>query len=621
MAWCIFRAMQIVCVFLLAGAASLLVPAAGCSKKTAPETVEPATASEPVAPPANDEQSKPKRVSGISAEEKVQVLASFAGLQDMAVAFADLQARIEGGDASGDPLAELQAMLLAQGFGPGFMGNINLDGQHVVKLAFPTDDAAGPEAIDFAASMSVVDGRKLLESFPSSMRPQPLGGEMWELRQDNDTLLIKEAGAELLWGRTQGDVEKASGLVATAGTGRRIRVKATNIPMDDVDPAELLDLPTDIPGVAAIADLLKELTGAELQLDYGTKKQLEVVATAQAPFGKLGLDPLGKPRMKATVLEGKLPPGAVFVTTLAFGDPEMLHKTIDKTIPVDMVPAPFDTMAKDAIKGTHMVLNSISSNVVAALYVDKKGAATVMLAAGIKGKKEDKALEGMRKIQGTMKAAIEAHAALQGKNAGAKFGVTWKEGGLKISGVKADQLTIKIAKDFQSEVEDAQLFLKKNTVESVSFVEDGVAFWAIGAGARSLGSDVAGSLGKERKASLATEGTLSDLRKGMDGCQLCMSFDGTEYLRVRLLDMQVKTKDKKQLGEIKKQLGALSKVKGEAEVGFGVRFSDEDGAAGLVVPTATLELSKESIATLKEVTQFVEGDNTSIAMPVAAAAQ
>ncbi len=609
--------MQSARVVLLAGAASLLVPAAGCSKKTAPETVQPATPSEPAAP-AGDAQDQPEpKVAGIPDEEKIQVLASFEGLQDMLVAGTDLMARIEGEEPGADPLAEVQAGLLAQGFGPGFMGNINLDGQHVVKLAFPTDDAAGPEAIDFAASMSVVDGRKVLESFPSSMRPQPLGGEMWELRQDNDSLLIKEAGALLLWGRSQGDVEKASGLASDAGTGRRVRVKAWNIPADDINPAELLDLPKDVPGMAALSDILAELNAAELQVDYGTQKQLEVVASAEAPFGKLGLDPLGKPRTKATALEGKLPAGAVFVTTVSFGNPDMLNKTIDKMVPVDQVPAPFDTMVKDAMKGTRMVLNSISANVVFALYVDKKGAATVVMAAGVKGKKEDKAIEGMRKVQGTLKSALEAHAALQGKNKNAKFGVTWKESGLKISGVKADQLTIKIPKDFQSDTEDVQLFLKKNAVESVSFVKDGVAFWAVGAGARSVGSDVARSLGKDRGSSMASEGMLTTLREGMDGCQLCMSFDGTEYLRVRLLDMQTKTSDKAKLKDIKKHLGTLAKVKDDADVGFGVRFSDKDGAAGLVVPTGTLQMGKDSIATLKEITEFVEGvEAISAPMPV-----
>ncbi len=598
--------MQTARVFLLAAAAGLLLPAAGCSKQKSQSTT-PATASDPVAPSQGaGDKNGPTRVT-VSPEDKVQVLASFEGLMDMLSAVNDLQARIEGEEPSADPLAEVQAGLLSQGFGPAFLGSINLDGKHAVKIAFPSDDAAGPEAIDFAATLAVTDGRKVLESMPSAMRPQPLGGEMWELRQDDETLLIKEAGAELLWGRSPADVEKAADLAEKVGAGRRIRIKAWNIPADEVNPAELLDLPTDIPIVATVADILKELSTAELQLDYGTDRQLELVASAEAPFGKLGLEPLGEAREKSTPLEAKLPAGAVFITTLAYGNPEVLNKTIDKMVPVDQVPAPFDTMVKDAVKGTHMVLNSIAANVVAALYVDNKGRATVVIAAGVRPKQEDKALEGMRMVQNTLKTAIEAHAALQGKDADKKFGVTLKEGGVKISGVKADQLNVKIAKDFQSDTKDIALFLKKDAIESVSFVQDGVALWAIGSGARTLASDVAGSLGKDRTTSMASEGTLSSLREGMDGCQVCMSFDGGEYLRVRLLDMQAKTTDKAKLKEIKTHLGKLSKVKGEAEVGVGVRFAEKVGAAGVVVPKPTLALGKDAIATLKEVAEFVEG--------------
>ena len=595
---------------MLAGAASLLVPAAGCSKgKQTPETVEPATASEPAAPPVT--QDEPVRANPkVSDAEKVQVLASVEGVQDMLSAANQLQARIEGEDPKPNPLADVEAMLLAQGFGPGFLGNINLDGKHVVKVAFPTNDAAGPEAIDFAATVSVSDGRKVLESFPSGMRPQPLGGEMWELRQENDVLLIKEAGAELLWGRSQGDVEKATGLVKEAGDGRRVRVKAWNIPADDVDPAELLDLPSDMPGVAAISEILKELNAAELEVDFGTGKQLELIGSAEAPFGKLGLEPIGKVRKKATKLEGKLPAGAVFVTTLSFGNPKKLHKTIDALVPVDQVPAPFDTMVKDAVKGTHMVLNAIAGNVALALYVDKKGQAALVFAAGIKGNKEGKALEGMRKVQGSMKSALEAHAALQGKNKDAKFGVTLKEEGLKISGIKADQLSVKVPKDFESDTEDLALFLKKNSVESVSFAQDGVAVWAFGSGARGVASDIARSLGKDRSSSMASEGTLETLRKGMDGCQLCMTFDGAEYLRVRLLDMKAKTKDKAKLKQIKANLGKLAKITTEVDAGFGMRFAENSGSAGVVVPAETLGLSKENIAVLKELVEYVESDGT-----------
>ncbi|MEM6293650.1 MAG: hypothetical protein AAGA54_20415 [Myxococcota bacterium] len=606
-------------VFVLAGAAGLLLPGTltGCAKKQ-PESTTPATASEPAAPPAAPKVDPMADAERANPVEKVEVLASFEGIEDMIKTASNLQAKIEGEEPSGDPMAEIQAGLLAQGFGPGFLSSINLDALHAVKVAFPTDDAAGPEAIDFAASLAVSDARKVLESMPSAARPQPLGGDMWELRQENEAFLIKETGTALLWGRSDADVEKAGGLLQEVGKGRRVRIKAWNIPADQVNPAELLDLPQDIPIVKTASEILQELNAAEFQLDLGSGKQVEVVASAEAPFGKLGLDPLGKARMKATPLEAKLPEGAIFVTTLAYGDPKMLHKTIDKMVPVDQVPAPFDEMVKDAVKGVHMILNSIAGNVVAALYLDGKGQPTIVIAAGVKKKKQDKAIEGLRKIHGTVKLALDAHAALQGKNKDAKFAVNWKESGLKMSGVKADQMTVKIAKDFQGETEEVALFLKKNSIETVSFVEDGVAFWAIGAGARSLGSDVARSLGKDRSSSMASEGTLETVRKGMDGCQVCMSFDAGAYLRLRLLDMQAKTKDKAQLKVIKKKLAELKKLKGEAEVGMGVRFAENEGAVGFVVPTATLELSKETVASMKDLLEFVDSPDVAMAESVQA---
>ena len=614
MAWCTLRAMRTARVFVLAGAAGLLLPGSltGCAKKQ-PESNATATASEPAAPPAAPKVDPMADAERANPVEKVEILASFEGVEDMIKTGSNLQSKLEGEDPSADPMAEVQAMLLAQGFGPGFLSSINLDGLHALKVAFPTDEAAGPDAIDFSASLAVSDGRKVLESMPSAMRPQPLGGDMWEIRQENDSLLIKEAGAALLWGRNDADVGKAGGLLQEVGKGRRVRIKAWNIPADQVNPAELLDLPQDIPIVKTASEILQELNAAELQVDLGTGKQFEAVASATAPFGKLGLDPLGKARMKATPLETKLPAGAIFVTTLAYGDPKMLHKTIDKMVPVDQVPAPFDEMVKDAVKGAHMILNSVAGNVVAALYLDNKGQPTVVLAAGIKKKKQDKAIEGLRKIHGTVKLALDAHAALQGKNKDAKFAVTWKESGLKMSGVKADQMTVKIAKDFQGETEDVAIFLKKNSVETVSFVEDGVAFWAIGAGARSLGSDVARSLGKDRSSSMASEGTLETVRKGMDGCQVCMSFDAGAYLRLRLIDLQAKTKDKAQLKVIKQKIAELKKIKGEAEVGMGVRFSENEGAAGFVVPKATLELSKDTVASMIDLFEFVDAPDVAMA--------
>ena len=597
-------------VLALATVAGLTL-SVGCNTKQPVESTTPATASDPVAPPAaeKDPMAGATRTNPV---EKVEIFASFEGLEDMIVAGKDLSARIEGEDG-GDPIAEIQAMLLAQGFGPAFLKNINLDGLHALKIAFPADDDANPNDIDLSAALAVVDGRKVLESMPSSMRPQPLGGDVWEMRQEDETFLIKEAGKELLWGRSQGDVDKAVGLTKEAGPGRRVRVKAWNIPADDVDPAELLGLPSDGPMMKEVSEILKELNAAELQLDFGSKKQLELVATAEAPFSKLGLDPIGNPRKKATGLEARLPAGAVFVTSLSYGDPKMVNKTLDAAIPMDQIPAPFDAIVKEAVDGTHMILNSVGKNVVFALYLDSKGQATVVLAAGLKKKKQDKTAKGLRKIHGAAATALEAHAALQGKNKDAKFIVSFKEDGLKFSGVKADQMTVKVPKDFMGEMDEAAIFLKKNSIETVSFVEDGVAIWAAGAGSRGLASDIAKSLSKDRTTSMATEGNLETLRKGMDGCQVCMTFDGTAYLRLRLMHLASTTDDKAVAKKVKAHLAKLKKLKADVDVSMGVRVSDNNGAFGVVVPTATLGLSKETIASFKEIVEFVDGDGSSSA--------
>ncbi len=608
-------------VLVLAGAAGLTLPGAliGCSKKQSSASTTPATASEPATPPAAAQDDPMRGASRTNPVEKVEVLASFEGLQDMIVAGKNLSNRIEGNAEGGDPMAEVQALLLAQGFGPGFLGSINLDGLHALKMALPVDDASGPDAVDFAAALAVVDGRKVLESMPSNMRPQPLGGDVWELRQEDEAFMIKEAGKELLWGRNQSDLGKAGELTGAVDKGRRVRVRAWNIPADDVDPAELFDLPRDAPMVGTVSEILKELNAAELQLDFGTEKQLEVIASAEAPFGKLGLDPLGKPRRKATSIETRLPAGAVFVTSLSYGDPAMVNKTLDNSIPISQIPAPFDAIVKDAVKGLHMVLNSVGKNVVAALYLDSKGQATIVLAAGLKEKKQDKTAQGLRKIHGAAATALEAHAAMQGKNKDAKFLVSFKEGGLKFSGIKADQMTVKVPKDFQGELDQAGVFLKKNTVETVSFVQDGVAVWALGAGARSVASDVAKSLSKGRKTSLASDGNLETLRAGMDGCQICVTFDAAEYLRLRLVHLQSTTSDKALLKEVKANLSKLKKLKVDVDVSAGVRFEENLGALGLVVPKDTLGLSKDSIATLKDLVEFVESPSSAKTVAVAEA--
>ena len=99
--------------------------------------------------------------------EKVEMKATVEHLDDMLTAIGEL-GRAFDANAPADPLADLQAMLLAQGFAPTFFKNIDIGGLHTMWMAFPAGRDAGPEAIDLAASVSVVDARKVIEGTPAS---------------------------------------------------------------------------------------------------------------------------------------------------------------------------------------------------------------------------------------------------------------------------------------------------------------------------------------------------------------------------------------------------------------------------------------------------------------------
>src|SRR5690606_40779916 len=117
---------------------------------------------------------------------------------------------------------------------------------------------------------------------------------------------------------------------------------------------------------------------------------------AEAPFHKLGLEPIGAARAAATGLESRLPAEPVFVTTLSWGDPALLHGIVD-SVPMSQVPEPVRPMVEKAMKSAHGLLDQVASDVVFALYIDdKKGQATFVMAADVKDEAKTKAaLQGV----------------------------------------------------------------------------------------------------------------------------------------------------------------------------------------------------------------------------------
>lgn len=578
-----------------------------CKPKQTEEDTQPPTDAKPAAAGTDEKADTTIVATPVPAGEKIELTAAIKGVDDVFAAIKKISASYDP-DSSSDPMADIQAQLLAFGFGPGFLGNVDLGGVHAMSTKFPVSGSGTPEDSTFAAAIAVKDGRKVLESTPSAYRPSPLGEGMWEFNQDQMRLMIKEAGKELHLGFSLEDLDEAGKLRATYAKGRRFRAKASNLPVDNFDPVELLDLP-DSEMTRALGKVLQQLDSVELEADIGTKRDFQFVASANAPFSKLGLDPLGKPRDASTKLERKLPADPVFVMAMSFGEAKMLHKVIDENVPVGAVPPPFDEMVKSALKNTHKLLDELGNNLVFALYVDSKGRGTVLMAAGVKN--DDKAKKSIRGINEVIKSALDTQRAAAGKNKDQAFVTTWEPEKAKLGKVKGDRFSVTIPKAFEEDFEMGKMFLDKNKLTTVTMVEDNVAIVAIGSGGTALMTDIAKSLGRERKTSLGDDAGLAGVRKGMGGCQVCVAGDPVQYFRFRLMLERAQTTDKKRAKELKAKMSALSKMSSIGDPGAGIRVGDDSAALGIIVPQSVLFAPRSTVERLMDINDFLDGADAS----------
>lgn len=576
---------------------------------------------EPTQPPASGGAAQPGDVpdgavggvvarTPVPAEQKINVTASLTALDDMMEAFKKLGESYTP-DSPSDPMATLQSQLLGLGFAPGFLGNIDLAGTHVFATSFPAQGQGTPEDSSVAGSIAVTNGRKVIDSVPSAYRPAPLGEGMWELTQDDVRMLIKEAGAELQFGMTVEDLDQAAKLRGQVDTkGRRVKIRASNLPTDDLDPRMLLDLP-DIQIVRDLTKVLQDLDAIELETDLGTTKDFELITSAKAPFSKLGLDPLGKPRTAPTAVEKVLPADPVFVTSLAYGDPKLLHKMIDASVPMSMIPDGFKDMVEKTLGGVHGLLDQVSNDVVFALYVDAKGRGSVVIAADVKD--DAKTFESMRSLNEVALAGVEMQKGMVGKAKDQALDGSFKKAAVKLAGgAKGDLLSITFPKGMADELDSFRMFLSKDKLDMSTLVEDGIAVVTIGAGGRDVLAKVANGLVKAPKSSLASDAGLKSVRAAMGGCQVCMTGGPNEYLRFRLL--LTKDSNPDQAKEATAKLKELAKTGDLGLMGAGVKVEKDSASLGLVVPQTFLYADKSKAAKFMEINDFVNGGDTGMSM-------
>ncbi|MCY0986309.1 hypothetical protein OV203_43795 [Nannocystis sp. ILAH1] len=491
-----------------------------------------------------------------------------------------------------DPAAQIQAMLLQMGFGPGLWASLDLAGPFAVDATFFAQDPSND--LKLAGTLAAVSAKGVMDGMPSGQRPQPLGNGLWELVQGELRVLLREKPKALEFALSNADLERAAGLAEEAGQGRRLRLRGTDLPPGMLETSALSGLPAGLR--RQVLAVLREATAGSLELDAGTDRDLVLQLSADAPFSRLGLSPLGPARTAPTGLEAVLPASPALVVAMPWGTPEVLHTALDKGIPLSQIPAPFDVVAKDAIAAAHAVLDQVQSDVVFALYLSPKGEATAVLAANVKD--EAGARAAIRGIEQALAKGFAAFDSLTGEDKSAKINFTLKTDGAKAGPVKGDLLTIPVPKNMAKEAADLEPFLVgKKKLEAASFVTGNLAVFTIGAGATKVAGDIGGAL-KGRKTSLGADAGLRLARAASQGCHFCVSVDPAALLRLSVLSSAEARADKARLKKIETGAAAFTRIGGA--VGVGVKLDPNLGSLAVGVPKAVLVPSPADAAQLGE---------------------
>jgi hypothetical protein len=511
---------------------------------------------------------------------RLQLRASVEQLADMLTAL-DAFARAGDAEPAFDSRGQLEAMLLQSGFRAGFLSSLDLAGVFAMELGIPAPAAGDPPARpadwDVAAVLAAPDPQRLLASMPDTYRPQPLGGGLWELVDGETHLKLRPRADSVEVGREVADLDRAGTLRARLGPGRRVRGRLWDIPPDWLEQVASEMEPAAPDG--SVADLVRQARSVDFGADWGTDRDAVVVLAAEAPFRRLGLAPLGGPVTKESPLAAQLPARAVLAIALSWGDPRLLHRQIDQNIDPARVPAPFDVSAGEAIAGAHALLDQVREEVLLAFYLDRKGAATLLLAGTVADEAATK--DAARALLGAAQRAFSAHAALQGDAPEQRYRAVLRRD-QSVGGRKVDRLTVTVPGFLRGSVGALSPWLgKKNPqLDAYSWVSGHTAALAIGAGAEAVVRDLGRGPGRAGRGSLESEGGLALARRIDGGCQLCLAVDPVGSARASL----VLARDALGNERAGQALPKLDRIRVRGQLAFAVKVEDERGSLGLAVP-------------------------------------
>ena len=531
--------------------------------------------------------------------ETIDISGSVSGIQDMLGAGSDLYNAWSPPEPGAQPVDILNFIAIAlqqEGYAPGFLEGLDLDGVHAFELGIPREGQ--PQVTDadiaIAAGFATIDAVRVIESLPSNLRPQPLGNKLWQLREGELELLFRAQDDAMEVASAMDKLDRAASLRGQVTSSERVQLRAKDLPPGGIDIAELLP----VPGAAVLSSILDETRAVELTGDFGRQRDMLVRLAAEAPFERLGLDPVGPATQAPSQLATVMPPGAMGVFVMPWGDPGLLHNLLRKQLPVDAIPAPFDGYVDVVLAGAHQILDDIQDEILTAAYLDD-GDMTIVLAAKVRD--EASARKALRDLFGSAERALDDYLALTGTNDDFKFRVDFAQDKARAGRFKGDLFTVTVPKAMQSETEDIGFLLGRRTpkLEVASLVADGTMVVAIGTGQRGFMSALGRRLGKASSGGLEAGKGLERARAITQGCQYCIAVDATEAGELVLTIIADDSDEPESVRKLARSAAKkLDKLDVSGEVAMSLRLQEGLGVFAIGVPQSLLFPGADKIRTV-----------------------
>lgn len=484
------------------------------------------------------------------------------------------------------------------GFAPNILERLNLKKPIYAHFDLPHDTRATREHFDLAVSLPAPNPKELIAGLPVSLQLQAKGEGQWQAKLADLELALKGGPDFLSIARSEKNLARAAKDRSEPAQPDAPRLR---LDLDELSDTQRRAVINSLPGALGprLAPALAELARLSIGVDMGSERPFLGRIWAQAPWSKLNL-PLAAPSTAPSPVAERLPAGAAIASQIMLGDTKALIDQLSELAKAK-VPVPFTDPSVKLLSALQGLSNQVATQVIAAYYLDHRSRqSAIVFAADLKDEKTG--LLAVESFWEALTQGLQTHVELVKNSPEDRYLVEFRNRGPKLSGQQTQRLRIQLPERFVKDLlpqGDLALLAplissqgKKKRLEAYSFVRDGYAVVALGAGARNAIKNTV----KLRGQNLAASQGLLQAQSSSKGCQICGFIDPLPMLRALAVHAAAESGRSK---DLRKTLKELDSIKLEGVMSGGAKVEATQGEMAMFVPTSLVYPEPSQAAKLK----------------------